>query len=104
MEIINRRMVSIPNSYGEEEGNRMNPDSSAGIYITTSVEYHRRLIAQNGKMKKEDKIKNIKVNSLKREAHINQRATLFVKLFFNLPKYMMASEDPSTPLLLQLLP
>ena len=33
MEIGKRRMGSIPNRYGEEE-----PDSSSGIYVTTSLE------------------------------------------------------------------
>ena len=54
-------------------------------------------------MKEEEKIKNTKVNSLKRAAHMNQRATSFAKLVANLPNDMMASEDPSTPLLQVLL-
>ena len=37
MEIRKRRMVIIPNRDKEEEGRRMNPDSSDGIYVTTSV-------------------------------------------------------------------
>ena len=37
MEMRKRRMVRIPNRYKEEEGRRMNPGSSAGIYVTTSV-------------------------------------------------------------------
>ena len=77
----------------------MNPDSSAGIYVTASVEAHCRLIAQNRKMKYEDNIKNTKVNALKRAACINQRAMSFAKLVANLPNDMMASEDNSTPLL-----
>ena len=51
MEMRKRRMLRIPNRDGEEEGIRMNPDSSAGIYVTASVEYQGRLIAQNRKMK-----------------------------------------------------
>ena len=38
MEMRKRRMVRMPNRGGEEEGRRMNPDSSAGIYVTASVE------------------------------------------------------------------
>ena len=34
VEIRNRRMVSITNRDDEEEGRRMNPDSSYGIYVT----------------------------------------------------------------------
>ena len=34
MEMRKRRMVMIPNRDGEEEGRRMNPESSAGIYVT----------------------------------------------------------------------
>ena len=49
-------------------------------------------------MKEEEKIKNTKVNSLKRAAHINQRAKSFANFFTNLPNYIMASEDPYTPL------
>ena len=38
IETRKRRMVRMPNRDGEEEGIRMNPDSSAGIYVTASVE------------------------------------------------------------------
>ena len=81
----------------------MNPDSSTGIYVTASVEAQCRLIAQNRKMKEEEKINNTKVNALKRAAHMNQRATPLAKLVANLPNDIMASEDPSTPLLQVLL-
>ena len=103
MEMSKRIMIRMPNMYGEEEGGRMNPDSSDGIYVTASVEAQCRLIAQNWKMKEEEKINNTKVNALKRAALMNQRAKSFAKLVANLPNDMMASEDPSTPLLLQVL-
>ena len=103
MEMRKRRMVRMPNSYGEEEGIRMNPDSLAGIYVTASVEAQCRLIAQNQKMKEEEKIKNTKVNALKRADRINQRATSFSKLVANLRNDMMDSEEKSTPLLQVLL-
>ena len=70
-------MVRIPNRGGGEEGRRMNPDPSAGVYVTASVEYQCRFIAQIRKMKEEEEIKKTKVNSLKRAARINQRATSF---------------------------
>ena len=103
MEMRKKRMVRMPNMDKEEEGRRMNSDSSAGIYVTTSVESQCRLIAQNRKMKEEEKIKNTKVNALKRAARMNLRVTSFAKLVANLPNVMMASEDPSTPLLQVLL-
>ena len=84
----------------------MNYDSSAGIYVTASVEAECILIAQNQKIKEEEKIKNIKVNALKKAAHMNQRGKFFEKLVeatANLPNDIMASEDPSTPLLQVLL-
>ena len=62
MEIRKKRMVRMPNSEREEEGRRMNPDSSAGIYFTASVEDQCRMIAENRKIKEEEKIKNSKVN------------------------------------------
>ena len=34
VEMRKRTMVRMPNMYGEEEGSRMNPDSSAGIYMS----------------------------------------------------------------------
>ena len=52
-------------------------------------------------MKEEEKIKSIKLNDLKRAASTNHCTKLFSKLFANLPNYMIAFEDPSTPLLLQ---
>ena len=52
-------------------------------------------------MKEEEKIKNTKVNDMKRAACMNQRAKLFGELVANLPNYMMDSEDSSTPLLIQ---
>ena len=54
-------------------------------------------------MEEEYNIKNRKVNDLKRAAHMNQRAKLFMKLVDNLPNDMVASDDPSTPLILQAL-
>ena len=99
MEMRKRRMVKIPNRGGQEEGLIMNPDSSAGIYFTVSLEAQCRLIAQNHNMKDEEKINNTKVNYLKRDAHINQRATSFTKIVTNIPNDMMVSEDNSTPLL-----
>ena len=65
METRKRRIVRMPNRDGEEEVRIMNPDSSAGIYVTASVEYKCILIAQKQKMKEEEKIKNTKVNTLK---------------------------------------
>ena len=96
-------MVSMPNRDREEECRRMNPDSSAGIYVTASVEAQCRMIAENRKMKEEEKIKNSKVNALKRATRINLRTTSFAKLLANLPNDIMDSEDPSTPLLQVLL-
>ena len=61
------------------------------------------LIAQNRKKKEGDKTKNTKVNDLKRAARINQRATSFMKIYANLPNYMMAPEEKSTQLLQVLL-
>ena len=54
-------------------------------------------------MKEEDNIKNTKLNALKSAARMNQRAKLFAKLVANLPNEMVASEDPPTPLILQVL-
>ena len=51
MEMRKRRMVRMPNRNKEEEGRRIKPDSSSGIYVTASVEAQCRLIAQNRKMK-----------------------------------------------------
>ena len=61
------------------------------------------MIAENRKIKEEENIKNSSVNALKRAARINLCATSFAKLLANLPNYIMASEDPSTPLLQVLL-
>ena len=98
MEMRKRRMVRMPNRDREEEGRRMNPDSSEGIYVIASLEAQCRMIAENRNIKEEEKIKNSKVNALKRAARINLRATSFAKLFANLPNDIMASEKPSTPL------
>ena len=53
MEMRKRIMVRMPNRDREEEGRIMNPDSSAGIYVTASVEAQCRMIAQNRKIKEE---------------------------------------------------
>ena len=45
MEIRERIMVRVSNRGGKEEGIRMNPDSSSGIYVTASVESQYGLIA-----------------------------------------------------------
>ena len=54
-------------------------------------------------MKKEEKIKNTKVNALKKAARINQRDRSSTKRFANLPNDMMASEENSTSILQVLL-
>ena len=87
----------MPKGDGEEEGRRINTDSSASIYVTASVEYQCRVIAQNRKMKEEENIKNTKVNALKRATRTNHHVKSFTKLVANLPNDMMASEDSSTP-------
>ena len=99
MEMRKRRMARMPNRDREEEGRRMNSASSAGIYVTASVEAQCKIIAENRKIKEEEKINNSKVNSLKRASHMNLRTPSFAKLVSNLPNDIMASEDPSTPLL-----
>ena len=98
-----RGIVRMPNRDGEEEGRRMNPESSAGIYVTASVESQCRLIDWNQKMKEEENTKKTKVNDLKRASCMNQRAKSFAKLVANLPNDTMVYEDPSTPFLLQIL-
>ena len=50
-------------------------------------------------MKEEEKIKNTKVNALKRAVRINLRATSCAKLVANLTNDMMSSEDNYTLLL-----
>ena len=80
MKTRKERMVRIPRRDGEEEGSRMDPDSSDGIYVTESVESDFRLIAQNRHMREKEKIKMMKLNDLKRSAHMNQRGNLFKKL------------------------
>ena len=103
MEMRKRRMVRITNRDREEEGRIMNPYSSAGIYVTASVEAQCRMITQNRKIKEEENIKNSKLNALKRAACMNLCATSFAKLVANLPNDIMAYKDPSTPLLQVLL-
>ena len=83
MEMRKRRMVRMLNRDKEEEGRIINPYSSAGIYVTASVEAQCRLISQNRKIKEEEKIKNTKVNALKRAVRMNLRATSFAKFVAN---------------------
>ena len=67
----------------------MNPESPYGIFVTVSVKYYCRLIAQNWMMKDEEKIKMIKLNTLKRATHINQRGNSFAKLARQPPNSQM---------------
>ena len=53
MEMRNRRMVRMPSRDIEEEGKRMNHDSSPWIYVTASVEAQCIMIAENRKIKEE---------------------------------------------------
>ena len=103
MEMRKRIMARVPNRDGEEEVIVNNPDSSSGIYVTTSVEAQCRLISQNRNMKEEENIKNTKVNDLKRAAYMNQHTNFPTELVTNPPNYTMDYEYPSTPLLLQVL-
>ena len=99
-----RRVVRMQNRDKGEEGIIMNPESSAGIYVTASVKSQCRFIAHNRKMKEEEKTKYTRVNAMKRVSRMNRRAKSFANFFAKLPNEMMDSEDPSTPLLIQVLP
>ena len=61
------------------------------------------MISENRKIKEEEKIKNSKVNALKRAARINLHATSFANLLANLPNDIVDSEDTFTTLLQVLL-
>ena len=84
-------MVRIPNRDGEEECRRMNPDSSAGIYVTKSVESQCRLIGQwiqihdcNGKASK--KLYPEKYYEIQWHTQAGNITTnLKVKVYFDLP-------------------
>ena len=76
MEMRKRIMVRMPDMYSEEDVRRMKPDSSDEIHVTASVEAQYILIPQNRKMKEEEKIKNTKVNALKRDDPIPASSTL----------------------------
>ena len=99
IEMKKRRMVRMPNRYGEEEGIRINHESSAGIYVTASVEYQCIFIAQNRNMKEEEKIKNTKVNALKRPARMNQRAKSFANLppTYQMTRWLLRTPPTSSP-------
>ena len=40
-----RRMVRLANTPGEDDGSRLNPDYSSGIYMTAVKEYQCRIVA-----------------------------------------------------------
>ena len=42
-----RRMVHIQNTPVEDDGCRLNPDSSSGIYMTAVKEVQFRIVAEN---------------------------------------------------------
>ena len=56
-------MAMIPKKYGELEPIRINPDSSAGIYVTASVEAECCMISQNRNMREENKKIASKLNT-----------------------------------------
>ena len=78
----------------------MNPEYSAGIYVTASVEDECHMISQNRKMQEEKNLITSKVNVLEKSARITKHGISFAKLLEATDKRhrdMKTSEDPSTP-------
>ena len=78
----------------------MNPEYSAGIYVTASMEDECHMIDQNRKMQEEENIITSKVNVFKKSSHITKHRRSFTKLLEatdKLQRYMKTSDDPSTP-------
>ena len=78
----------------------MNPEYSAGIYVTASVEDECHMIDQNRKMQEEENIITSKVNVLEKSARITKHRISFAIILEATDKLhwdMKTSEDPSTP-------
>ena len=78
----------------------MNPEYSAGIYVTASVEDECHMIDQNRKMQEEENIITSKVNVLEKSARITKHGRFFAKILkpiYELHRDVKTSEDPSTP-------
>ena len=78
----------------------MNPEYSAGIYVTVSVEDECHMIDQNRKMQEEENIITSKVNVFKNSPRITKHGRSFEKILEETDKIhrdMKTSEDPSTP-------
>ena len=80
----------------------MDHNSSAGMYVTASVEAECRMIAQNRNIQEGGNKGTSKVNALKKSAHIIKGGSSFAKLLeatSKIPRDKKTSEDPSNPLL-----
>ena len=91
-------MVRMSKKDGEVEPKRMNPESSAGIYVTASAEAECHMIAHNQNMREGKKKITSKVNAFKKSARITKRGRSFAKLLeetSELYRDMNTSEDPS---------
>ena len=63
MDIRTRIIIRIPKKDREVEPRRMDHNSSAGIYVTASVEAECRMISQSQKIQEEENKGASKVNS-----------------------------------------
>ena len=76
-----RRMIHIKNTIVEDNGCRLNPDSSSGIYMNTVREDQYHILAYNSR--KQDKVKeNAKrSNDVKRADFIIKRGSSYDNIF-----------------------
>ena len=81
-------MIIITKKDGEGETIRMKPDSSAGIYVTTSVEAECHMLFQNQKMQEEEKKRTPKVNALKNLPAIPRARATSQKSLKKQPNYI----------------
>ena len=91
-EMKRRRIVRIKHTPVEDNGCRLNLDSSSGICMTTVKEAQFHIKAEN--RRKQDKVKeNVKhSNSVKRAAHIIKRGRLYDHILYAVAKILSVTK------------
>ena len=77
-----RRMVRITNTPGEDDGCRLNPDSSSGIYITSENEAQCRIVAENRRKQYEVKQNAKRSNYVRSSARIIKRGGSYKNILY----------------------
>ena len=91
-------MVCIINTPGEDDGFRLNPDSSPVRYINVVKEAQLLIVDDNRRKQDEVEKNSIRDNFSKREAHIIKRGSSYDNILSTVGKFLSVAKTMEKPI------